>query len=120
MNKIKLLGSSCLLLLTVGCTSNLVGTWKSESVVPADAAKHFNIAEAKFDRDNTFSVTSKYGDKIQTSTGTYKYDGFTLKLTTTDGKELKYGCTYMMMGPKLEIRKTHEGKTVKVTLRKDS
>jgi hypothetical protein len=120
MNQIKLLGSFCLFSFVVGCNSNLVGTWKSESVVPAEAAKHFNIAEAKFDRDNTFSVTSKYGDEVKTSTGTYKFDGFNLNLTTTDGKTLKYGCTHIMMGPKLEVRRSHEGQTVKVTLRKDS
>jgi hypothetical protein len=80
--------------------------------------KKFNLARVTFNDDMTFTCSAAYDGKTQQSAGTWSFDGFKLKLTTKDGKELVYNATYYMNG-KLVVSRDIEGQKAKVIMVKD-
>lgn len=102
------------LVFLTGCNAVIQGNWKTIEVIPGEAGKEFKIATAQFNSDGTYVAVSQYGDKKKMGKGSYSFNGFQLKLKTNEGKELTYGC--MKVWDKLEVRRQHEGQTVKVIM----
>ncbi len=105
--------------LVVGCSNVLHGTWRSQSVSPPEMSKHFNLARATFNDDKTFTATATYGGKTRQDSGTWSYNGFKLKLTTKEGKDLEYDAMYNSFTSRLSVSKMEEGKKVTVVMVKD-
>lgn len=92
--------------MMTGCSNSLVGTWENKEKVEG---QKFVITNATFKDDGTYIATAKQGDEDATRlAGTYEFDGFNLTLKQPGKPERKYGATYMMMGPALEIRSDGE------------
>src|SRR5262245_58671083 len=107
-----LMMSALLAVICVGCSKQIVGNWKTE---PEPTGEPFYISSATFKEDGTYSAIAKHNSEITPFTGKYEFDGMHLKLMTPGKPDRKYGATYMMVGPKLEL-KSPEGK--KVTMKK--
>ena len=102
-----------------GCAQPLYGTWRSQSVEPPDMVKKFNLARVTFNDDMTFTCSAAYEGKTQQSSGTWSFDGFKLKLTTKEGKELVYDAFYYAINKKLAVSRDIEGQKSKVIMVKD-
>lgn len=98
------------LVLACGCSQAIVGTWKTDPE-PKDEA--FYITNAQFKDDGSYTAVAKQGDENVRLAGTYQFDGMNLKLITPGKPERKYGATYMMMGPTLELRQDGKKMTMK-------
>ncbi|RIK68082.1 MAG: hypothetical protein DCC65_04450 [Planctomycetota bacterium] len=99
---------SCLVAVgfwSAGCSSSLVGSW--ENADPKADESGFVINNATFKDDGTYVATALNGTETVRLAGKYEFDGFNLVLKTPGKPERKYGATYMMMGPTLELR--HDG-----------
>ena len=97
---------AALAFLMTGCSNALVGTWENSG--KAEGQK-FVITNATFKDDGTYIATAKQGEEPATRlAGTYQFDGFNLTLKQPGKPERKYGATFMMMGPSLEIRSDGE------------
>jgi hypothetical protein len=84
-----------------GCSNTLVGTWENASKPEGQA---FYLHNATFKDDGTYTASAKQGDENVRLAGTYEFDGFNLKLKTPGKPERKYGATYVMAGPTLELK----------------
>lgn len=114
--KARLATAALALLFVVGCNSMLVGTWTSEKVEPPETT--FKIGKVIFNEDGTFECTSEYaGGDMETSAGTYDWNGRTLTLTS--GDTVREYDTYLWWG-KLVVKKEHEGRMVKMTMAKSA
>ncbi len=78
---------TCLMVLS-GCS--ITGHWKTVRIDPADAADSFAFSSVDFDSDGRYSAVVKYDGKSRTTSGKYKWDGFTLKINPRDGDERSY------------------------------
>lgn len=87
--------------LVTGCSNSLVGTWENSGKTEG---QKFTIVNATFKDNGTYVASAKEGDESVRLAGTYEFDGFNLKLKAPGKPERKYGATYVMMGPSLEIR----------------
>jgi hypothetical protein len=90
-----------LMMLAGGCSSALVGTWKTD---PVPEGESFVITNATFKDDSTYTASARQGDQNIRLAGTYEFDGFGLKLKTPGKPERTYGATYNMMMKTLELR----------------
>jgi hypothetical protein len=97
-------------LLTTGCGGALVGTWKAEPE-PKDMAAYIN--SATFKSDNTYTAVEKKGEAVEKFSGTYEFNGASLKLKSPGKPERNYKATYMMMGPKLDLTIGDKKQTLK-------
>ena len=102
-----------------GCNNALVGTWRTESVSPPEAAKTFQLIKVTFNKDGTYTAASTYEGKSRQSSGNFAFDGFRLKLENKDGTVRTYGATYNSFTDKLEMTTTHEGEKIRAVLAKE-
>ena len=93
-----------------GCSNTLVGSWENTSKPEGQA---FYLHNATFKDDGTYTASAKQGEENVRLAGTYEFDGFNLKLKTPGKPERKYGATYMMAGPKLQLSQDGNKQTLK-------
>lgn len=101
---------SIIMMGATGCSSALVGTWKTDPM-PKDAAGC--LVQATFKGDGKFEATTKSGDGTTPMKGTYAFDGFKLTLKEAGKGEQVYGATYIMIGGKLELKQGQKSYTMK-------
>ena len=94
-----------------GCGVSVVGHWRMVQVVPNK--EEFNIDDATFCRDGTYTATTTLEGKTTRETGTYRFNGFKLTLQPQAGGRRSYNAVRQL--GKLEIL---AGKR-KVVLKKD-
>jgi hypothetical protein len=93
-----------------GCSSAIVGTWKTDPV-PKDGTGY--LLQATFKGDGKFEATTKDGESTAPLKGTYNFDGFKLTLKEAGKPEQTYGATYIMMGSKLDLKQGEKKFTMK-------
>lgn len=102
LQRVGLVGIVLCVAVTTGCSSAIVGAW--ENTEPSAEGADFVINNATFKDDGTYVASATQGKEQVRLAGKYEFDGFNLLLKTPGKPERKYGATYMMMGPKLELR----------------
>jgi len=108
---VKLVLAPCLLVpFLVGCSSALVGSWKTTS---APEGETFTIKSVEFKDDGTFVSIAKKGDENVRSAGTYEFNGFKLTLKQPGKKPRTYGASYVLGGT---LKLNADGK--KLTMKK--
>ena len=93
-----------------GCSNTLVGSWENTS---EPEGQKFYLHNATFKDDGTYTASAKQGEENVRLAGTYEFDGFNLKLKTPGKPERKYGATYMMAGPTLQLSQDGNKQTLK-------
>ncbi|MCH8804770.1 MAG: hypothetical protein IH986_01610 [Planctomycetes bacterium] len=93
-----------------GCQGVIVGEWQMVQCTPNREV--FCIDEAVFRRDGTYAATTTIEGRTTREIGTYKFNGFTLKLRPQTGGERSYGA--VRHAASIEV--THDSN--KVVLRK--
>ncbi len=82
-----------------GCGGALTGHWKMVEVVPSKQV--FNIDDADFRSDGTFTATITIEGQTNRDTGTYKFDGFKLTFQPQAGGRRSYNA--MLKFGRLEV-----------------
>ena len=108
-----------LIITLSGCGRALVGTWRTESIEPPESARNFELATVTFNEDGTFTSAATSKGQSRQDSGTYRFDGFSLKLETRDGKARTYGAMVNSFTHKLEMTTKFEGKKITATLAKE-
>lgn len=86
---------------TAGCSSALVGTWKTDPIPKEDMSY---IVQATFKADGNFEATARQDAETTTPLkGTYDFNGFKLTLKQPGKPEQVYDATYVM-GGKLDMK----------------
>ena len=108
-----------LIITLSGCGRALVGTWRTESIEPPESARHFELARVTFNEDGTFTAAATCKGQSRQDSGTYQFDGFSLKLETRDGQARTYGAMINSFTKKLEMTHKYEGEKITATLAKE-
>lgn len=82
------LGLLALVPALAGCQGTIAGRWHMVEVVPNKLV--FNIDDASFNRDGTFSATTTLEGKTAREVGTYDFNGFKLILCPQAGGRRAY------------------------------
>jgi hypothetical protein len=97
-------------LFASGCGKALVGHWRGVEVSGGDKSQ-FAFGTMEFNEDGTFKGIATLDGERKALAGTYKYDGFRLKLSTQEGLQT-YWSTYNAFGPSLSVKR--EGVKAKI------
>ncbi|MCG8407188.1 MAG: hypothetical protein MI923_18475 [Phycisphaerales bacterium] len=97
--------------LLSGCSSMLVGNWKSDKI-PEDASFYIRAVEFKDDGTYTGSAMKKGGDPRRIA-GKYEFDGFSLKLMQVGRNDRVYSAFYNSFMNTLDITKDGQKQTLK-------
>lgn len=96
-------------LLSTGCNSVLVGTWKATEEPKGEG---FALTTATFKDDGTYTAMAKRADETVKLAGTYDFNGAKLKLKTPGKPDRDYGATFILGGT-LDLRSDGQKQTLK-------
>ncbi len=111
-----LLGATFILIC--GCSSNIAGSWQTAEVRPQGAV--FPIHQVTFDDQGKYTATGQftaqgaYTGDVHTTTGDYKKQGQTVRVSPIGGPPVEYQVRRRMDG-KLEMTLKLPGKDRDVT-----
>ncbi len=84
----------CSTFLFSGCSSSIAGSWKTAEVSPQGAAFPINQvtfdAQGKYTATGAFSAQGAYSGDTHTTTGTYKRQWQTVRVSPIGGPPLEY------------------------------
>ncbi len=86
---LRVLRAFVVLIFLVGCGGcSITGSWKTIAVDPPGLP--FPIERMSFDRDHNYTATCLYEGENRTSTGQYRWNGFTLDVMQAGKKQQSY------------------------------
>jgi hypothetical protein len=101
-------------LMLSGCS--IAGEWRTKSVEPA--GQEFPFYQVEFTSDGRYTAMGPPSHRERSSTGTYTWNGSTLKVMPKDGPERSYPGYRDIFKDQLVLKHEHEGKKMKATLEK--